>query len=393
MRSWSVSTSGWQESGSPLDENLKIATVMRCCPGQLRQHVQLNVKPGTRYAQARESMVAYELSTAAWSSAKILERNQIAPMEVDRIKGDREGKGKDKGKGKKGSPKGKGDKGKSKGKGKGSSDQKGKGKESGKSQDKGKGKSKGPCFACGKTGHRAAECWQRGQQVQQVEVEGHDSGDHGGNGGGQPSGPSTGTSSSSANTAQSSNTSYTGTVRRVWEIKTPPMLETCEIFDLAEEGEIDIEKSFTEGFEMMVTEEDMVEHFDLTKTDMDDRWTMEDNFTQEIDLFDYKMDYNDLFENVDFITLKTSKVETFEIQAISEVDLNYNAVLDLGADVSVVPMNMGSLGKRAQAVEASDNSRVFASRQISIQPCRASNSDGEKVGRHFAGEHPCWMWD
>ena len=107
-------------AGSSLDENLKIATVMRCCPGQLRQHLQLNVKPGTRHAQVRESMVAYEQSTAAWSSAKILEHNQIVPMEVDRIKGDHKGKGKDKGKGKKGSPKGKGDKGKGKGKGKSS---------------------------------------------------------------------------------------------------------------------------------------------------------------------------------------------------------------------------------------------------------------------------------
>ena len=77
------------------------------------------------------------------------------------------------------------------------------------------------------------------------------------------------------------------------------MLEACEIFDLAEEGEIDIEESFTEGFEMVVTEEDMVEHFDLTKTDVDDYWTMEDDFTHEIDLIDCKMDYNDLFENVD----------------------------------------------------------------------------------------------
>ena len=34
-------------------------------------------------------MVAYEQATAAWSSAKILGRKQIAPMEVGRVKGDR----------------------------------------------------------------------------------------------------------------------------------------------------------------------------------------------------------------------------------------------------------------------------------------------------------------
>ena len=61
---------------------------------------------------------------------------------------------------------------------------------------------------------------------------------------------------------------------------------------------------------MMVTEGDMVEHFDLTMTDLDDRWTMEDDFTQEIGPIDYKMDNVNLFENVGFIILKTSNNET-----------------------------------------------------------------------------------
>ena len=38
--------------------------------------------------------------------------------------------------------------------------------------------------------------------------------------------------------------------------------------------------------------------------------------------------------------------ENLKIQAISELSLDYNAALDLGADVGWVPMNMGSLGKK-----------------------------------------------
>ena len=102
---------------------------------------------------------------------------------------------------------------------------------------------------------------------------------------------------------------------------------------------------------MVVTEEDMVERFDPTKTDMDDYWTMEDDSAHKIDLIDDKMDYNDLFENVDFIALKTSKVETFEIQAICELDLNYNAVLDLGADVSGAHEH-GQLGQEQGGLSA-----------------------------------------
>ena len=104
-------------AGSSLDENLKIATLIRCCPNQLRQHLQLNVKPGMKYEQIRQSMVAYEQTTTSWSAQKILEYSEVQPMEVDRVKGDSKGKGK-KGKGKNKGSKGKGFKG-DKGKGKG----------------------------------------------------------------------------------------------------------------------------------------------------------------------------------------------------------------------------------------------------------------------------------
>ena len=139
---------------------------------------------------------AYEQSTAAWSSAKILERNQIVPMAS---KATTKEKAKTRAKARKARPKPRVTRARARAKAKALLRR---AKEKVAARAKGKGKSKGPC----KTGHRAAECWQRGHQVQQVE--GHDQGDHGGNGGGQPSGPSTRTSSSSASTAPSSNASH-----------------------------------------------------------------------------------------------------------------------------------------------------------------------------------------
>ena len=75
-------------SGTDMDDNLKVATVMRCCQGQFRQRQQLNVKPGTRYPwTVRQSIVAYEHATANWTASKILNHDDIVPMDVDRVQG------------------------------------------------------------------------------------------------------------------------------------------------------------------------------------------------------------------------------------------------------------------------------------------------------------------
>ena len=55
IRSRSVSMS-WNFLGrEPQD-----SWFMRCCPVQLKQHLELNVKPSTKHAQVKESMVACE---------------------------------------------------------------------------------------------------------------------------------------------------------------------------------------------------------------------------------------------------------------------------------------------------------------------------------------------
>ena len=254
-------------AGSSLDENLKIATLIRCCPNQLRQHLQLNVKPGMKYEQIRQSMVAYEQTTTSWSAQKILEYSEVQPMEVDRVKGDGKGKGK-KGKGKSKGSKGKGskgDKGKGKGSYKGDSKGKGKGGGKGKSDTKGQGKGKGPCFICNKMGHKAADCWQRHERVQQVE-----NGQQKGGASESPSTTATTLPSSASSTITSTSARTAGSVRRI-RMLTPPKMTTCEIFDLAEES--DLENTFDLEVRMITSEGSSVEVFNMAQTDEDNDWT------------------------------------------------------------------------------------------------------------------------
>lgn len=111
------------------------------------------------------------------------------------------------------------------------------------SQEKGKGKTKGPCFVGGKSGHRAVECWQCFQQARR----------DGGRGVGQ--------------------------------------LVADEVFG-KHGAQFD---SLQEWWES----DNMVERSDLTMPDGDRMWTLVEP--------DMEMDYEDIFENVNFINLAKLK--------------------------------------------------------------------------------------
>ena len=186
-------------SSQTYPDDLKIGTLLSGLPTDVKRYLQLQVDDSTTYSKLRQILLQFERTSTTWSTEYVmksigLDKNAYpgdphgpSPMDVDRIEGKNKGKGKDskgKGKGEKGGKFGKGFKGSPGYKG---YYQNGKGKSGvgkgfsfggfGKgAQDKGKGKGKkgkkdgfvkGPCFICGRMGHRAAEC--RDQRVNQVE--------------------------------------------------------------------------------------------------------------------------------------------------------------------------------------------------------------------------------
>ena len=178
-------------SGATYPSDLKTATLLRCAPTRIREHLQLSLREDSSYSDVREAILAYERVTKGYSTDAILKQlsqdagiskqgdGGVQDMEVDLVtKGkDKGGKGKGKqhkGKGKgwwnagwsfgRGRGRGKGFKGRgSKGKQKGKKG-KSKGKSFGKSSKGKKGKNTGKndgCFICGDYNHWSGECPNR----------------------------------------------------------------------------------------------------------------------------------------------------------------------------------------------------------------------------------------
>ena len=166
-------------SGQVYPPDLKAATLIRCSPARLREHLQLSLSDVSTYADVREALLSYERVSRSFSQEQIYKQLQVddkndgpTPMEVDRVEYKGKGKGKkNKGKGSswwnsgwsfggrgRGSGKGrgrKGGKGKGRGKGKGKKGSFSKGKHKGK---KGGGKNSDGCHLCGAPDHWSREC-------------------------------------------------------------------------------------------------------------------------------------------------------------------------------------------------------------------------------------------
>ena len=186
-----------EASGSTYPEELKAATLIRCCGNKLREHLQLSITETSTYREIRDRITSYEKVSKAWSQESILRQIQAdpsdaggpTPMEIDRVY-DKGGKGK----GKKGDKGGKGKggwwnnawsfgrgRGKDGGRGKGYKGR-GKGKKGGKSKGKSKGKKGGKkggkmrvgenqCAICFEYGHWSRECPNK--MVNQVQNDYH----------------------------------------------------------------------------------------------------------------------------------------------------------------------------------------------------------------------------
>ena len=162
-------------SGQRMPDDLIVSTVLRCIDGSTRRHLELTMDELMNYGNVKEKLVLMDKNTRSWSGETYLKHFQMVqagqssssqgpvPMEVDQVQFGKGKKGKSKGKKGKwsgfGFPGGKfgGHKGKGKQKGR-----KGKGKNKGKNKS---GKGRGPkptdqCRLCHGYGHWGNECPQ-----------------------------------------------------------------------------------------------------------------------------------------------------------------------------------------------------------------------------------------
>ena len=186
-----------EASGTTYPDELKAATLIKCCQPRLREQLQLSITDQTDYKDIRDKITAYERVSKTWTQEQVLKHAQSqhqarssddsgpAPMEVDMVtdKGKGKHKGKKGGKGYgggaewaswaygRGRGRGRFNKGKGKGKQKGKSKGK-KGQKGGKGK-KGGGRGKvayGQCAVCHEFGHWSRECPHK--MVNQVKQDG-----------------------------------------------------------------------------------------------------------------------------------------------------------------------------------------------------------------------------
>ena len=96
-----------ESSMSSYPDELKSATLIRCCRAKVREYLQLTVTDSTTYGDIREAILSHDRASKVWSQETVLRSltqgpaeqrtDGPIPMEVDRVFMEK-GKGKEKGK-------------------------------------------------------------------------------------------------------------------------------------------------------------------------------------------------------------------------------------------------------------------------------------------------------
>ncbi|CAE7270690.1 unnamed protein product [Symbiodinium sp. CCMP2592] len=82
-------------SGTAVNADILLGTLLRVLPAHLRNHIQLQMKSDTSYEQVKQFILTYEVTTSNWSASKVQQSLGIgpsgdpsasdpAPMDVDR---------------------------------------------------------------------------------------------------------------------------------------------------------------------------------------------------------------------------------------------------------------------------------------------------------------------
>ncbi|CAE7622817.1 GIP [Symbiodinium sp. CCMP2592] len=310
-----------------LPENNKMATLLSCLTGQLRQHANVVISDDSTYSDLRELVLRWDGANTKWQTSVassyglsdgkkgLHDTGDVAPMDIDRV----HAKG-DKGKDRKGRPKGgKGDKGKDdKGKhNKGSKGDAGKG-DKGKSKggkDKGgnaKGNWPSVCSWCQKPGHYKRDCFQfkaymQGHQkgARQVQANSSAAFDAGTS--------TTAPSSASALQAQQGKAGQS-TVRRV---AAEPL-----VFDMS-----DLEDPFPYEPNVCMITVTAPQSYAMDSQDDDDQWTLPPDDYAALDL--------------------APSPATACVRAVT--DAGQCVIIDSGADISCIPETFQSCGRAARA--------------------------------------------
>ena len=60
-----------RSSGAEVPDDLMLSVLVKCLPGHIRQHIQLQLTETSTYAETRRAVVGYESVTASWAPSKI----------------------------------------------------------------------------------------------------------------------------------------------------------------------------------------------------------------------------------------------------------------------------------------------------------------------------------